>query len=61
MPSTTASETAHFAVMLESGQPAFIPIIVGFIMDNIDPPWKGEKRMVFLVILAVAQMVIGET
>ena len=34
---------------------------VGYVVDNVDPPWKGEKRVVFLAIPAVAWMVIRET
>ena len=34
---------------------------VGYILDNVDPPFQGEKRVVFLVILAVARMVIWQT
>ena len=34
---------------------------VGYVVDNVDPPWKGDKWMVFLAILAVARMVIWET
>ena len=34
---------------------------VGYVVDNIDPPWNGEKGVVFLAILAVARMVIWET
>ena len=34
---------------------------VGYVIDNILPPFQSEKRMVFLVILAVAQMVIWTT
>ena len=30
-------------------------------MDNADPPFQGEKHVVFLVIQAVARMVIWET
>ena len=30
-------------------------------MDNVDPPFQGEKRVVFFAILAVARMVIWET
>ena len=30
-------------------------------MDNVDPPYQGEKCMVFLRILAVARMVIWNT
>ena len=31
------------------------------VVDNVDPPWKGEKWVVFLMILAVARMVIWVT
>ena len=34
---------------------------VGYVLDNVDPPFQGEKRVVFLVIIAVARMVIWET
>ena len=34
---------------------------VGYIVDNVLSPFQGEKRVVFLVILAVARMVIWET
>ena len=34
---------------------------VGYVLDNVDPPFQGEKRVVFLVILAVARMVIWQT
>ena len=34
---------------------------VGYVLDNADPPFQGEKRVVFLVILAVARMVIWST
>ena len=34
---------------------------VGYIVDNIDPPYWGERHVVFLAILAVARMVIWET
>ena len=34
---------------------------VGFVVDNVLPPFQGEKRMVFLAILAVARMVIWTT
>ena len=33
----------------------------GYVVDNVDPPFHGEKRVVFLVILAVARMVIWQT
>ena len=34
---------------------------IGYIVDNVDHPYQGEKQRVFLVILAVARMVIWET
>ena len=34
---------------------------VGYVADNVDPPWKGEKQLPFLETLALAWMVIGET
>ena len=34
---------------------------VGYVVDNVDPPYRGEKCVVFLAILAVARMVIWET
>ena len=34
---------------------------VGYVVDNVLPPFHGEKRVVFLVILAVARMVIWIT
>ena len=38
-----------------------MPLDVGYVVDNVSPPFQGEKRMVFLVILAVARMVIWQT
>ena len=34
---------------------------VGYVGDNVLPPFQGEKRVVFLAILAVARMVIWST
>ena len=34
---------------------------VGYVVDNVLPPFQGEKRLVFLAILAVARMVIWTT
>ena len=34
---------------------------VGYVVDNVLPPFQGEKRVVFLAILAVARMVIWAT
>ena len=33
----------------------------GYIVDNVLHPFQGEKRVVFLAILAVARMVIWTT
>ena len=38
-----------------------MPLDVGYVVDNVSPPFQGEKRVVFLVILAVAKMVIWQT
>ena len=34
---------------------------VGYVVDNVLPPFQGEKCVVFLAILAVARMVIWTT
>ena len=34
---------------------------VGYVVDNVNPPFQGEKCVVFLVIIAVARMVIWQT
>ena len=34
---------------------------VGYVVDHVLPPFRGEKRVVFLAILAVARMVIWTT
>ena len=34
---------------------------VGYVIDNVLPPWKDEKHVVFLAILGVARMVIWTT
>ena len=34
---------------------------VGYVVDNVLPPFQGEKRVVFLAILAVARMVVWTT
>ena len=33
----------------------------GYVVDNVNLPFQGEQRVVFLVILAVARMVIWQT
>ena len=33
---------------------------VGYVLDNVDSPFQGEKRVVFHAVLAVARMVIWE-
>ena len=39
----------------------FLLLNVGYVVDNGVPPWKGEKRVVFLGILRVARMVVWTT
>ena len=34
---------------------------VGYVVENVLPPFQSEKRVVFLAILAVARMVIWTT
>ena len=34
---------------------------VGYVLDNVDSPFQGKKCVVFLMILAVARMVIWQT
>ena len=58
-PSTTANEFARIGNTSASGQ--LVLLDVGYVVDNILPPFQGEKRVVFLAILAVARMVIWTT
>ena len=37
------------------------PLYVGYVVDNVSPPFQGEKYVVFLVILAMARVVIWQT
>ena len=39
----------------------FVLLDVGNVVDNVDPPFRGEKRLVFLAILAMAGILIWET
>ena len=34
---------------------------VGYVVDNVVPPWKSDKHVVFLVILIVTRIVILTT
>ena len=36
----------------------FVPLDVGYVVDNVDPPYRGEKRVVFLVIQALARWMV---
>ena len=38
-----------------------IPLDVSYVVDNVSPPFSGEKRKVFFAELAVARMVIWTT
>ena len=65
-PSTTASEFVRFGITSGSGRARIEPkqlvlLDVGYVVDNVLPPFHGEKRVVFLAILAVARMVIWTT
>ena len=56
--------SARFGVTAGSGRPALILNSlrdVGYVVDNVEPPWKSEKRVALLAILAGARMVIWET
>ena len=46
-------------LLLQAGMAVLLN--VGYVIDNIVPPYKGEKHVNFLVILAVARMVICVT
>ena len=39
----------------------FVLLDIVYVVDNVLPPYLGEKRAVFLVILAVARIVIRMT
>jgi len=39
----------------------WVPLDVGYIVDNVSPPFSGEKQKVFFAILAVARMVVWTT
>ena len=59
-PSTTASEFARSVITSRSGRRAsnprkFLLLDIGYVVDNVLPPFQGEKRVVFLAILVVAQ------
>ena len=36
-------------------------LVISYVVDNVLPPFQGEKRVVFLAILALARMVIWTT
>ena len=52
----------HVWVLMARIEPKHLVLLdVGYIVDNVLPPFQGEKRVVFLAILAVARMVIWTT
>ena len=53
------SQVREWMTRIDSKQ--LVLLDVGYVVDNVDPLGKGEKRVAFLVILAVALMVIWET
>ena len=53
---------SHVAGWIARISPKHLVLLhIGYVVDNDDPPYQGEKRRVFLAILAVARMVIWET
>ena len=59
-------ESVRFGITSGSGRLDIEPkqlvlLDVGYVVDNVFPPFHGEKRVVFLAILAVARMVIWTT
>ena len=62
-PSTTETEFARSGITSGSGLESkqLVLLGVGYVVKNILPSFQGEKRMVFLAILAVARMVIWAT
>ena len=66
---TTASESANFGVTSENGRPALITkfsaaqhcLRQSQSYVEVDPTWKGGKRLMFFTILPVAEIVIWET
>ena len=53
------SERRGWTARIEPKQ--LVLLDVGYVVDNVLPPFQGEKRVVFLAILAVARMVIWTT
>ena len=52
----------HFGEWTARIEPKQLVLLdVGYVVDNVLPSFHGEKRMVFLAILAVARMVIWTT
>ena len=39
----------------------FVLLDIGHVMDDVDPPYRGEKHEVFLAISTAARMVIWTT
>ena len=42
------------------GPKQLVLLDVGYVVDNVLPPFQGEKRVVFLAILAVVRMVMTQ-
>ena len=53
---------SHFEEWMARISPKQLVLLdVGYVIDNVVPPYKGEKRVVFLAILVIARMVIWVT
>ena len=50
------SHVGEWTARIDSKQ--LVVLNIGYIVSNVDPPYEGEKRVVFLVLLAVNKMVI---
>ena len=53
------SHVGEWTACISPKQPVLLDL--GYVLDNVDPPYKGEKSVVCLTFLAVAQMAIWAT
>ena len=52
----------HFGELTARIEPKQLVLLaIGYVLDNVLPPFKAETRVMFLVIPAVARMVIWTT
>ena len=59
--STTASGLDHFEWTARIDPKQLVLFDVGYVVDNFDPPYRGEKCVEFLASLAVARKMIWTT